>query len=232
VLAVPGLALIGGLALACFAKVAGVVFLGVPRAADAEAGHEAGPALLAPMIALAGGCLVIGLAPFAIVPGLVRAAADVAGLPGGEGGAALDAAMAGAHAVTRAAVVLLGVTLGWWAVSRWIERGHRAPVPRETWACGFEDVTPRMQYTASSFAAPIISLAGASAGVHRERGDRALATHPRELVLEGLVEPGWRRIQTLASRLRPMHHGRLHTYLAYLIGVLATLLIYLWVRQP
>ncbi|MEI7816259.1 MAG: proton-conducting transporter membrane subunit, partial [Desulfuromonadales bacterium] len=45
-LATPALALLGGLAVACFVKVYGIVFLGVPRSEAHSARHEAGWAML------------------------------------------------------------------------------------------------------------------------------------------------------------------------------------------
>ena len=72
VLGVPVLALVGGLAAGCFAKVVGVVFLGTPRSAHARAAHEAPRTMLAPMAILAGACIAIGLAPAAVLPALVR----------------------------------------------------------------------------------------------------------------------------------------------------------------
>ena len=50
VLVVGALALIGGLAAACFTKAFGIVFLGEPRSAEAAEAHEAGAAMRWPMI--------------------------------------------------------------------------------------------------------------------------------------------------------------------------------------
>ena len=43
ILAIPGLALVGALALACFAKVAGIIFLGTPRSVRAAEAKELAP---------------------------------------------------------------------------------------------------------------------------------------------------------------------------------------------
>jgi hydrogenase-4 component B len=50
---IAGLAMIGGLAAACFTKAFGIVFLGEPRNDHARHGHEVGWAMLAPMAVLA-----------------------------------------------------------------------------------------------------------------------------------------------------------------------------------
>ena len=52
-LAAPALAMVGGLAVACFVKVYGIIFLGVPRSEDHAGGHEAGWQMLLPMSLLA-----------------------------------------------------------------------------------------------------------------------------------------------------------------------------------
>ena len=70
--AAPALALIGALALACFVKAFGAVFLGTPRTERAEAVHESGPLMLGPMTILAACCLLIGLAPLLTAPLLDR----------------------------------------------------------------------------------------------------------------------------------------------------------------
>ena len=64
---IAGLALIGGLAAACFTKAFGVVFLGEPRTEHVSHTPEAGWAMRLPMLLLAAGCALIGLfAPFVV----------------------------------------------------------------------------------------------------------------------------------------------------------------------
>ena len=63
ILAVIGLALIGGLALMCFTKAFGIIFLGKGRSKDHEAKHEANPATLFPKYLIAVSIVVIGLLP-------------------------------------------------------------------------------------------------------------------------------------------------------------------------
>ncbi|MEW6270068.1 MAG: proton-conducting transporter membrane subunit, partial [Thermodesulfobacteriota bacterium] len=64
----PALALVGALAVACFVKVFGIVFLGEPRSGRARAAHESGAPMLVPMAALGGACVVIGVAPALVAP--------------------------------------------------------------------------------------------------------------------------------------------------------------------
>ncbi|MGD8542850.1 MAG: proton-conducting transporter membrane subunit, partial [Desulfobacteraceae bacterium] len=83
-LAIVGLAVIGGLALACFSKVVGVVFQGEARSPAAQAGNEkGGAAMLPPMIALAAACAVIGVYPGAFIYMPLNAAAALGVEAGG-----------------------------------------------------------------------------------------------------------------------------------------------------
>jgi NADH:ubiquinone oxidoreductase subunit 5 (subunit L)/multisubunit Na+/H+ antiporter MnhA subunit len=150
VLALPVLALVGGLAAACFAKAFGTVFLGTGRSPEAARGREPGAAMLAPMALLAAACVAIGLAPGALLPALARAAAAWSGL-GAEAlaGPAAEASRS-ATRLSLAAAALLAL-VGLLALLR--RRLLPGPQPQaETWGCGYARPTPRMQYTGSSFA--------------------------------------------------------------------------------
>src|SRR5207302_1622660 len=74
-LAVPVLALIGTLAVACYVKVFGAVFLGNGRSPHAEHAHESGPLMIGPMVVLAACCLVLGVVPVLAAPALAEAVA-------------------------------------------------------------------------------------------------------------------------------------------------------------
>src|SRR5262249_16735735 len=67
------LAVTVALALACFVKVCGVVFLGAARSEAVATAHESGPAMRGAMLVLAAGCVVIGLAPVLFWPAISRA---------------------------------------------------------------------------------------------------------------------------------------------------------------
>src|SRR5260370_13528054 len=73
--AAPALALVGALALACFVKAFGAIFLGEPRSPHSLRAREAPRTMLLPMIALAACCAGIGLAPALVAPALDSAAA-------------------------------------------------------------------------------------------------------------------------------------------------------------
>lgn len=229
VLAVPLLALSGGLALACFAKVVGVVFLGTPRSDRTRGVGEAPAGLLAPTAALAAACVVLGLLPALVMPALLRVGAQIASQPIGASAATLVDVVRDAGRVSLFAaivVTMLGVVWGARALMMRRRTVRRAP----TWTCGYELTTPRMQYTASSFATPLLDIFSRLTGVQTYRGATLLHTVSTDLVLDGALVPLWTKGRDWALRLRAIQHGRLRFYLLYVVVALLLVLAYvvLW----
>ncbi len=225
VLAAPVLALAGGLALACFAKVLGVIFLGRARTERALVAGDVGRAYLIPQLILAAACVLIGLLPAVMVAPAIRIGAVIAGHASSES-VAIALVMPGVGKVALYAGALAAVLAAFAAGRAWLLR--RRPVRfGPTWSCGFDAIPTSMQYTASSFAAPLTSLFGHMAGIEEHRGATVFHSEPRDLILDRGVVGAWRTIHGAALRLRPMQHGRLHIYLLYLVGGVLACLAYL-----
>ena len=224
-LGVPALALIGALALACFAKVSGVVFLGHARSARARDAHEVPRALLLPMFVLAGACVLLGFAPGFGILAVVDTAATVAGGMPNATVEALEVVRDSAW-VSGVALALLALLAMGWLVRRVLLR-RRVVRAVETWGCGYPLPSPRMQYTASSFAAPLLSTFGPLSGVVETSSASAFHTEPVDLVLDRSAIPAWHWVRRTAMRLRPIQQGRLHIYLLYVMVAVVVLLAYL-----
>jgi len=225
--AIPGavlLAVTGALALACFVKVCGVVFLGLPRSAAAERAHENGRWMRAPMLALGAACVAIGLAPLFFWPAVARAT-EVWGPARADAGCPASLGILGAANVAIAAVALLGAAALWRRVRR---NGLRRAV---TWDCGYAAPTARMQYTAGSFAATITEwfewilcrerTARPPEGLFpRSAGRRE---HTPETVLDRMVRPAAAGVMAVSAAARRLQHGRLQAYILYVVLALAAL---------
>jgi len=225
-LVAPVLALVGGLALACFAKATGIVFLGRPRSERPLAAREVGPAWLFPQLALAAICVAIGLLPAVIVRPFLVIGMTIAGASRSQAATALADVSPAAQSVAVFAAGLLLVAAVIWAGRRFVLR-RRSVRADATWACGYEATTTRMQYTASSFAAPLLSVFGPLTGVQEHRGATVFHSAPRDLMLDRVVSPLWERVRTSALRLRPIQDGRLHFYLLYVVAAVVVCLTYL-----
>ena len=221
---VAGLALTGALALACFTKLFGVVFLGSARSPlHVDPGAERG--LVAPQAALALMCLGIGTLPFLVLPAAVRAASAVLGTAEPPPGAGLVGD--GATAVSVAAGALLLLVAIAWGLRATRPAARAAPV-HDTWACGYAPVTPRMQYTASSYASSLLGAFGTLSGSRVVAGSGALEVHAADPILDHIGRRLWGWIRRSAESLRRLQMGRMLWYLLYVISALVGLLLYLW----
>jgi hypothetical protein len=84
-----------------------------------------------------------------------------------------------------------------------------------------------MQYTASSYAAPLLATFGPGSGSRQERTANAFRTVPRDVVLDLVGRPLWQRITRSAAEIRILHSGAIRWYLLYTIVCLLGLLVYL-----
>jgi hydrogenase-4 component B len=221
------LAMTGALALACFVKVCGIVFLGLPRTEAAAQAHESGRLLRAPMLVLAAACVAVGLAPALFWPLIARAVATWE--PSWSGGSPPAPLRSLGH--LHVALLALAATAAgglWLRVAR--NGVRRAP----TWDCGYAAPTPSMQYTAGSFAAIITEWFGWVLRPRRHvdppRGlfpaGARFETHTPETVLEHMVLPAGAVVRRASAAVRGLQHGRLQAYLLYLlIGVVALALL-------
>ena len=229
-MAIVSLAIIGGLALACFTKVVGVVFQGEPRSDAAKAADEKEPAMLIPMLVLAAACMVIGVFPNLFVLMSVTAVGAV-GLP--YGSIPLEPFVTLTANITRSAALFLAVLLLIGAVRTVLYR-NKTVTRSGTWGCGFTQPTAKMQYTGSSYAGSILDFFKPFAPLSEDhppvRGRFPEKTHYRSHVhdiaerhLDGvIVKP----VLTLFDKLRWIQHGDIHLYIGYILLAIVVLLFF------
>ena len=229
-LAIPVLALIGGLALACFVKVHGAVFLGIPRTEDALRARECGPAMIAPMGLLAGLCVFIGLAPAAVAPLLDAVTNGWA--PPAQAPPARLAALAPVGWLSIAGAVTAALALAGAVPFLW--RGAPASKATGTWDCGYAAPSAAMQYTASSFARSIVHLfrwiLWPETRVSAPKGafPAAAALHSRvpDVILDRMLLPAFGALARACSWFRLLQRGRINAYLFYIFIILLVLLFW------
>lgn len=225
-LAAPFLALVGGLAIACFVKVFGVVFLGTARTDQAAHAHEAGISMKLPMALLAVFCIAIGLLPALLAP-------------------LLDSAVFTWHPELATSDLRLAVIapLGWItllglalliaiALFYRVSTASSSDPTSETWGCGYLAPTSRMQYSASSFADTLLKL---FSGILQPRCHQPelsgqfpkttnFSSHLPETVLEHVYLPLLAWANARLTPLRRLQHGQLHIYILYTLLTLIVLL--------
>jgi hydrogenase-4 component B len=226
-LAAPLLALTGGLALACFVKVYGCVFLGEARRPLPDP-HES-PAMNSAMTILAGLCLLIGVLPFAVVRLVEPVLTSIYPVQD----AILPSIQATAHLYglsIAAAVLIILISL---LVAWYLTRLKAGPVGETgTWDCGYAAPAPSMQYTASSFAEMLVGIFGGILRPERHHPDikglfpgrSSFESHIPEVVLDKGILPFFAAVDLQLAKIRRLQNGQLNHYILYIFVALIILL--------
>lgn len=226
-----GLALIGGLAAACFTKSLGIVFLGAPRTKTAAEARAPNWLMLAPMLVLAAGCLLAAVAVRPLLAGLAPALAVVLHEPAGTIAESLAPALGPLTAVVTVgllAIVLMVVL----AVLRKRLLHSREVRDSVSWDCGYAAPAARMQYTSTSFVQPLTDFFSpvlrSRKHIHEPKGlfpeSASAATHHEDVFLTGVFSRSYRGLSWVLSKLHWLQHGRLNLYVLYIALTLIALL--------
>jgi len=225
--ALAGLAATAALALLCFVKVVGLVLLGSPRRAECAAAADPPAGMRAAMVALAALCVVLGVVPGLVVPAL-------AGLAPGAHGTVL-ARHAGISIPGTGSFPALALAVGLAALTVVLVRlrGARRSAPTPAWACG-QPVVAALGWTSAAFTKPLRLVLEAllrprrTLEVVRAGGMVQGITytgHVPSLVDTLLYEPTVRGGLRAASVARRLQSGNVRTYAAYLLALVAALLV-------
>lgn len=224
------LALIGGLAAACFVKVFGVAFLGRPRSRSAAVAQESPVAMQIGLALLATGCVVVGVFPGFFLRPLIAVVQVL--IPGAI---VPQETVAIARVIPVAAAIILGIG----GVAALVKRRRRMV---RTWACGLPSLTSRMQYTSTVFSKPI-RFVFSSVYKPDRKIERLPAHQPYFPVTvtyssvrttsyeKAIYRPFVDMILSVAHRLRRLQTGNIQVYLLYIFLTLVSLLVYLRFQQ-
>ena len=237
------LALTGALAAACFVKAFGVTFLGHWRGHRAPHIHEAGWSMRLGMILASLTCLGLGVLPTLFIGWLDMLPRQLihSGL----------AATATAHgwmwltpisyerASYSGAIVFCGILAVVLATYLFLHakpgKIQRVPI----WDCGFEKLTPRMQYNATSFSMPIRRIFGFLFKINEkvnlvpQPGHKAFPERltyrlrVRDRVWGWIYKPAIDASFWSSRRIGRLQQGRINTYLIYSFLTIIVLLVFL-----
>jgi formate hydrogenlyase subunit 3/multisubunit Na+/H+ antiporter MnhD subunit len=238
------LALAAALAAACFVKVYGVTFLGVPRRASDphERAHDPGRFMLYAMALAAIICLGLGLMPTFVIQWMDAVTLPITG--------SSVSSTAGAHgwmwltpvASERASYsgyIVFAVILGVVAAAYLVLRFGAMPARRApTWDCGFRDQTPAMQHTASTFAMPLRAIFGYLFSVkERTRYREPRPAWPptrvshhvrfRDRAWEWIYRPLSEAVLWSSEYTLGLQKKRIQVYLIYMFATLLALLLFM-----
>ena len=241
-LAIGAVALTTGLGVAAMVKAFGIGFLARPRSDPAAGAHEAPGSMLLGMTIAAAACVLVAVVPMLVAPAL-RQVLDA--LPAAQtveftefGAVVRLPGLPGSIAPGVIAAALLVAVLAAVALARWRSRGRPESVTLPLWACGADDLTARMQYTATSFAEPLqrvfddVLRPDTDVEVTHYTESRYMAesvTYRSKIgdaIEERLYRPVLRAVAEAAGLARRAHTGSVHLYLLYgALGVLIVLVV-------
>jgi formate hydrogenlyase subunit 3/multisubunit Na+/H+ antiporter MnhD subunit len=239
---VPGvgalLALSAALAATCFVKAFGIVFLGRPRSAAADAARETDRFSLATMFALSALCVLAGALPSLVIQGLAPVVEMLSGatLPAtGAGGWFRIVPISAGRSAYGGLVLLIAIAL-FAAVTAFVVHrlGSRAVRRAPAWDCGFPNADPATQYTAGSFAQPIRRVFGTVAFRASEAVEMPPPGDGRPARLHvTLHDPAWEQIYApvasavrfAAERFNHVQFMTIRRYLTFMFSALILLLL-------
>jgi len=227
------LALMGALALSCFTKVYGTVFLGTPRTILKQTfkEKEMPASMLTAMTILGALCLWIGIAPQTATRLAMFAGSFLAHI---DPWVVRPNIVLGPLFLVVGLVMILGALLFLLIALRKALLGEVSTLREETWNCGFTQTTSRQQYTSSSFARSIVEMFK-SVLLFQRHGGRVggdfphahhIVSHVHDVSEERVWQPFLRRL-TVASRKIDNNRIRFtQIYMLYIFLFLIFLLVW------
>lgn len=221
---------IGGLAVICFTKAFGIIFLGNPR--DPEIKYHANDSWLknVPLLIIALAIVMIGIVPSTVLPSLSRVAgifiSDI------DTGKYFLPDTPVSQVGWISALLLLSVIL-MWGIKKLIQQ--RQTIRRHvTWGCGYTGNTQKMQYTASSFVRTYRKLAEPILLINKKK-EYPKEIHPRKIVHQThaedhvehlLIDKPTQGIRKILNYFAFIQNGNIQVYILYGFIFLLAVLVF------
>jgi hydrogenase-4 component B len=217
-----------------------MIFVALPRSPSAADARESSMVILAPEAWLAVCCVVLGLFPGFVLRALEGVMVTLPGLqPPGvvvQGGLGMAS---GLDSFDHVVPMMLGMALlAACAAAGLLSVRHAAVRRVPTWGCGGQ-LTALTEYTATAFSKPLMMIFRA---VYRPTREVEALTEispyfPREVRYRSEIEPTFERhvytpviraVLRIATGMRVLQAGSLHAYLAYVIALVVSLVLFVW----
>jgi formate hydrogenlyase subunit 3/multisubunit Na+/H+ antiporter MnhD subunit len=218
-----GLALIGGLAVFCFTKAFGIVFLGEPRSEKAINVTEVSKSMIYPQYIIIFFILLIGLASTLFVKPLFHLTSqafninDITAIQSSSvNNLTQISIISGVFILT---IIILILYRNFHLKSKPVETGP-------TWGCGYTAATSKHQYTATSYANNFIKLANPLLGTHKDMIQireeeifpvkRTFKTRSFDYFKEFLIDKPVNFMLEIFKKIAFMQTGQIQHYILYL----------------
>ncbi|MFA6568651.1 MAG: proton-conducting transporter membrane subunit [Victivallales bacterium] len=227
-----GLAFVGGLAVACFTKINSIMFLGSERKEIKHFHISPYDYLSLGILALL--CSVIGFYPQPFVR-VTNSVLSRSFIPGNASSALLDINW------FYIGLTFLAMLAGFILIYMWKRfiNGKYGRKISPAWGCGYEGLSPRMQYTASSFADQLNSISKSALGYHKKIKSQSEAfpaknkfkSHADDFVDSKILLPWFDKFSSFISRIELFNYSDIRYYVAFILIIISiySLIGFLWI---
>jgi formate hydrogenlyase subunit 3/multisubunit Na+/H+ antiporter MnhD subunit len=219
-----GLVLIGGLALLCFTKAFGIIFLGTERHPHQHLINDPGLTMLFPKYLIAAAILIIGVVPQLFIGVL----SNPVGLLIGELTPPLNAGQSSQgfidmmQKISFAVWGLIGLSIVVYFIRR-ILTATRSVATEPTWGCGYTAPSPKLQYTANSFVRSYRKLIGPILMMNKKESEVSgvfpapvhSSTHPFDKLEAFLIITPIKHLKGFMGKFGFLQNGNPQFYILY-----------------
>ncbi|OHB55734.1 MAG: hypothetical protein A2Y12_11420 [Planctomycetes bacterium GWF2_42_9] len=233
VTAIASLAVIGGFALAAFANVFGIVFLGEPRSPQALNAHDVNAEMNIAMAILAALCIVVGFASPLILPVIISAVLPIVSLNSDDMVFHISRIKIILFIIS-AASITFALLAGILILIRKKLLSKNIVTKSPTWDCGYLAANSRIQYTSSSFSQPIVDMFK-SVLFSKSKAVKITKLFPQQAQFESstpdvsseyLYRPIFKWVDAVISKMRWVQYGVVQMYVLYIAITLIILLVW------
>ena len=241
-LSAAGLALTGGLAAATFVKAFGLVFLGRPRSRKAEEAQEVPLSMNLSAGYLALLCVVLGLGAGWVLQAIFKVAGIVIGIKPAHFSYTLQSFIGipqignGVFLSTPLIAGLLALSAAVTCLILYLVLGKGRVRVGKTWDCGYYQLTPRNEYTATAFSKPFRLAFSFFLQPYRKSQKIRTSTYhvksqtyetgTQKIMLEYLYAPILKWTFSASRFAKKAQPGSIHLYLGYIFAVTIILVAY------
>ena len=220
-----GLTVTGGLAMFCFTKAFGIVFLGAARTNKTQHAHEVESSMLFPKLLITIPIVGIGIGSYLLMPTIESIAnlyLPVATIPQPD----LVSPMLQPLSTTLGLFIILVIILYAW---RSMQQKSVTITAGPTWGCGYPALTPEYQYTSTTFADNLknlsLSLSGMKTHYHAINKEdifpsekRKYETHQVDELEKVLILNPSKLFMTVMLKFTILRSGKIQHYILYGLG--------------
>ena len=226
-----GLVAIGGLAMICFTKAFGTIFLGNARHSIAADYQEVKFIQLLPLYILALVIILVGIFPLMFIRLLAEPVSLFTGTAEVLTNTPQNSVFAALQPISWASWILVAFVIGLYFV-RQNQLKKRSVEVGPTWGCGYVAPTSKLQYTASSFVRTYSKLFAPVLIVHKEEeivhgvfpSEAKYHTQPYDKLEKGLIDRVLKINKNFMGRFVFLNNGKLQFYILYGIIFILTVL--------